>query len=161
MSPSLPPTLAERVGYLIARAHWVFHHRGQETLDEVGGGFSIKHFGAMSVLADEGPLSQQLLGERMAVDRSTMVTLIDDLERTGMVVRERNPSDRRAYALEATDEGRAWLERALAALLRTQDEILSPLDADERKQLTGLLQRLLLGQPTELVSNPPIEVRPR
>jgi DNA-binding MarR family transcriptional regulator len=160
MSPSLPPVLSERVGYLVARVHWVFHHRGQATLDSVGGGLSIKHFGALSVIADEGPLSQQLLGERMAVDRTTMVALIDDLERAGMVTRHRNPSDRRAYALEATDAGRAWERRALTALLEAQDEILAPLDDAERKQLTALLQRLLVGQPAELVANAPVEVRP-
>jgi DNA-binding MarR family transcriptional regulator len=160
MSPSLPPILAERVGYLVARVHWMFHHQGQATLDTVGGGLSIKHFGALSVIADEGPLSQQLLGERMQVDRTTMVAVIDDLERTGMVTRHRNPSDRRAYALEATDAGRAWEKSALTGLLAVQDEILSPLDDVERKQLTALLQRLLVGQPAELVANAPVEVRP-
>jgi DNA-binding MarR family transcriptional regulator len=160
MSPSLPPALAERVGFLVARAHWLFHDRVQDVLRATGEGLGIKHFGALSVIADEGPLSQQLLGDRMMVDRTTMVALIDDLERAGMVTRQRNPSDRRAYALEATDAGRAWERSALVGLLAVQDEILAPLDDAERKQLTALLQRLLVGQPAELVANAPVEVRP-
>src|SRR3954468_8841199 len=160
MTTSLPPALAERVGFLVARAHWLFHDGAQEVLSETGEGLGIKHFGALSVIADEGPLSQQLLGERMMVDRTTMVAVIDDLERTGMVTRHRNPSDRRAYALEATDAGRAWAKAALTDLLAVQDEILAPLDDAERKQLTALLQRLLVGQPAELVADAPVEVRP-
>src|SRR5688572_7426965 len=102
MSTSLPPALADRVGFLLARAHWLFHYAAQEVLAD-SDGLGIKHFGALSVIAAEGPLSQQLLGERMTVDRTTMVTVIDDLERARMVTRQRNLNDRRAYALEATD----------------------------------------------------------
>jgi DNA-binding MarR family transcriptional regulator len=160
MSPSLPPALAERIGFLVARAHWLFHDRAQEVLGGTDEGLAIKHFGALSVIADEGPLSQQLLGERMMVDRTTIVALIDDLERAGLVTRHRNPSDRRAYALEATPAGRAWEKRALAGLLAVQDEILAPLDADERAELIRLLQQLLVGQPAERVADSPIEVRP-
>lgn len=159
MSTSLPPALANRVGFLLARAHWLFHYRAQEVLAD-SEGLSIKHFGALSVIADEGPLSQQLLGERMMVDRTTMVTVIDDLERTGMVTRRRNPSDRRAYALEATAAGRAWQARAETELIAAQDELLGPLGDSERDQLRALLQKLLVSQPAELVPDSPVEVRP-
>ncbi len=153
--------MAERVGFLVARAHWIFHdQRPGRPRPKPAGRLAIKHFGALSVIADEGPLSQQQLGERMQVDRTTMVAVIDELERTGMVTRQRNPSDRRAYALEATAAGREWSEHALVKLLEVQDELLSPLDAREREQLTELLQRLLVGQPSELVADPPVEVRP-
>jgi DNA-binding MarR family transcriptional regulator len=157
---SLPPALADRIGFLVARTHWVFHERAQAVLAETGERLGIKHFGALSVIVDEGPLSQQLLGDRMMVDRTTMVNLIDDLERAGMVTRDRNPADRRAYALEATAAGRRWCQEAGVKLVAAQDEILAPLDDRERKQLLTLLQALLVGQPAELVADPPVEVRP-
>ena len=160
MSTTLPPSLAERVGFLVARAHWLFHDRAQAILAETGDSLGIKHFGALQVIADEGPLSQQLLGERMQVDRTTVVAVIDELEHAGMVTRYRNPNDRRAYALEATAAGREWSQRSLVNLLAAEDEILSPLDAREREQLTALLQRLLVGQSSELVADAPVEVRP-
>ena len=159
MSTPLPPSLSDRIGFLLARVHWLFHYRAQEVLGD-GEGLSIKHFAALSVIADEGPLSQQLLGARMAVDRTTMVTVIDELERAGMVTRRRNPNDRRAYALEATPAGRKWQARAAAELHAAQDELLAPLSAGERDELKTLLQRLLVGQPAELVADPPVEVRP-
>jgi DNA-binding MarR family transcriptional regulator len=161
MSTSLPPALADRIGFLLARAHGLFHAQADEVLGGEGAGLGIKHFGALSVIADEGPLSQQLLGERMMVDRTTIVAVIDDLERAGMVTRRRNTSDRRAYALEATSAGRAWQERALTGLLAAQDKLLAPLDDAERAQLMRLLQQLLVGQATELVADAPVEVRPR
>jgi DNA-binding MarR family transcriptional regulator len=38
-----------------------------------------------------GLLSQQVIGERLRIDRTTMVSLIDSLEQAGYVKRERNP----------------------------------------------------------------------
>jgi DNA-binding MarR family transcriptional regulator len=49
--------------------------------------------------SERGSLSQQAIGERLRIDRTTMVALIDDLERGGYVKRERNPHDRRAYVI--------------------------------------------------------------
>ena len=50
----------------------------------------------------------------MRVDRTTMVAIVDELEAAGFVDRQRNPEDRRAYALEATDAGRAGSRRSAA-----------------------------------------------
>ena len=95
----------------------------------------------------------------MRVDRTTIVAIVDGLERAGYVERQRNPSDRRAYALEATEPGRRWLERTRGDLLATQDRLLSALSPAERDQLLALLRRLLMSEAAELVADPPVEVR--
>ena len=56
-----------------------------------------------------------------------MVAVVDELEAAGFVERQRNPDDRRAYALEATAAGRAWLAEKRGALMAAQDELLSVL----------------------------------
>jgi DNA-binding MarR family transcriptional regulator len=154
---SLPPALAEMAGFLIAKAHAVFHDRASEVIGP--GTLGIKHFGCLSVIADEGRLSQQYLCTRMRVDRTTMVAVVDELEAAGFVNRRRNPVDRRAYALEATDEGRAWISEKRGALLEAQDELLSVLTDEERRELISSLQRLLVSQPPELVADASVEVR--
>ena len=156
---TLPPALAEMAGFLIAKAHAVFHDRASEVIGP--GQLGIKHFGCLTVIADEGPLSQQHLSARIRVDRTTIVAVVDELEAAGLVERQRNPDDRRAYALEATAAGRAWIAEKRGALLAAQDELLSVLGAEERRNLVSSLQRLLMSQPAELVANPPVEVRAR
>jgi DNA-binding MarR family transcriptional regulator len=156
---SLPPALAEMAGFLIAKAHVLFHERADRALGR--GELGIKHFGCLSVIADEGPLSQQVLCARMRVDRTTMVAVVDELEAAGLVERRRNPDDRRAYALEATDPGRAWIAEKRGALMAAQDELLSVLSEAERRRLVASLQRLLVAQAPELVADPPVEVRAR
>ena len=95
----------------------------------------------------------------MRVDRTTMVAIVDELEAAGLVDRQRNPEDRRAYALVATDAGREWLAEKRGALMAAQEDLLSVLSAAERRALISSLQRLLVSQPAELVPDTPVEVR--
>jgi len=55
----------------------------------------------------------------------------------------RDPRDRRRHIVELTDKGRAALERAEAGVEEVEEEILSALDEDERRQLRALLIKAL------------------
>ena len=106
-------------------------------------GIDGRHYGVLAVLSELGPVSQQALADVLAVDRSTMVAFVDELEAKGYVRRGRNPSDRRAYAIELTDEG-ASVQREAAVLLEAcEQHYLEPLTANERSALLGLLRRLV------------------
>ena len=107
-------------------------------------GLSVQLCGVLNLLA-EGPISQQELGEQLNIDRTTVVELIDDLEGQGIVVRRRNPADRRSYALHLTPKGRAAQKRAAAAFDAVADEYFSTLPAAERKALADMLRRLIDG----------------
>jgi DNA-binding MarR family transcriptional regulator len=137
---SLPAALSDRLGFLLGRAHLAHRSIAERALGELGVG--VKEFGALAVLVDEGPLSQQHLGERQGVDRTTMVAVIDGLERKGLVERRRNANDRRAYSLHATSTGRRLLPQAGEALTRAEDEFLAPIPSVDRPRLKALLRAL-------------------
>jgi DNA-binding MarR family transcriptional regulator len=139
-----PRCLSRRIGFLLARGHIDCVAMAGEVLEP---GLSGKHFGCMATIANEGPLSQQKLGDRLRVDRTTIVALVDELERRGLVARRRNPEDRRAYALEATREGQRWVKRSSAALARAESALLEGLEPAERDELVRLLQKLIYGAP--------------
>ncbi|MGA9373073.1 MAG: MarR family transcriptional regulator, partial [Solirubrobacterales bacterium] len=100
----IPVSLADQVGYLLSKAHLRVHVAANEALEPLV--LTVKHYGLLTLLVHEGPISQGRLGEVMRIDRTTMVALIDELERAGHVDRTRNPEDRRAYALVATASGK-------------------------------------------------------
>lgn len=129
------------MGFLLGRAHAAHRAVTGAALRELD--LSPKESGALSVLAESGAMSQQQLGERQGVDRTTMVALVDRLEASGMVERRRNAEDRRAYLLHPTAKGRRVLRRADEAERRAEDEFLAPLSARDRRQLKELLRRLL------------------
>jgi len=114
---------------------------GAETLAPLG--IDGRHYGVLAALTELGPVSQQTLTDLFAVDRSTMVGFVDELEEKGHVRRRRNPSDRRAYALELTASG-ATVERTATDLLAVcERHYLEPLSVAERRQLLALLGRLV------------------
>jgi DNA-binding MarR family transcriptional regulator len=154
----MPPSVRDRLGFLLAKNHLAFLRQVEAKLDP--GGLTGRHFGCLTVIANEGPMTQQRLGERMGVDRTTVVAIVDVLERQGFVERRRNPNDRRAYALQVTPQGARWLKQATEVVLESEGEYLAPLSTAERKQLIELLQRVLMSQPAELLAYPPVEVRP-
>ena len=141
--PGVLPVLAERIGYLFAKLHHRWVNASVSALGDAGLGLSALHFGSLAVLASAGPMSQQSLGDFIGKDRTTMVAIVDELEQEGLVERRRNPADRRAYALEVTGSGHRWLEQAGPLLGSCEDRMLATLDASEREQLLGLLQRVL------------------
>jgi DNA-binding MarR family transcriptional regulator len=97
----------------------------------------------LKMLAAVGPCSQQTLSDELRIDRSVMVAIADELESAGHVRRERNPEDRRAYAVTITASGRRALNRAEKTVPDFLDRTFAQLTAAERQQLTTLLGKLL------------------
>jgi DNA-binding MarR family transcriptional regulator len=81
----------------------------------------------------------------MNVDRTTMVALIDDLQRKGLVQRRQDPDDRRKNAVELTDAGHDTVRRAADAVERAERDFLGPLSAVEATQFKKNLHALLGG----------------
>lgn len=102
-----------------------------------------RQIGLVLVLRDEGSLQQQVLGEKLAMDRTTTMRLVGELEALGFVSREADPDDRRAYGVCLTPQGVKLAARLEADLRRAQDEVLAPLSAAEARTFHKLLRKLL------------------
>jgi MarR family transcriptional regulator, lower aerobic nicotinate degradation pathway regulator len=87
----------------------------------------------------QGPMSQQALCERVGVDPTKLVGLLNDLEGRQLVLRRRDPVDRRRHIVENSRDGEAQLDAALAAAAAIEDELLAALDGEQRAQLRELL----------------------
>ncbi|GAA4092674.1 MULTISPECIES: MarR family winged helix-turn-helix transcriptional regulator [Streptomyces] len=87
------------------------------------------------------------LAARLEVVPRAVTTLVDALEESGDVRRVPDPSNRRVIRIELTDAGRATLRSLRSARRGAAEEILAPLDADQREVLGGLLTALVDGSP--------------
>jgi MarR family transcriptional regulator, lower aerobic nicotinate degradation pathway regulator len=86
-------------------------------------------------------MSQVALGEALRIDRTAMVSLLDELEQRGYLVRQRHPRDGRAFLICPTQAGRDLQIAAVRILDEQQRRFLSPLSRDERRTLGALLKR--------------------
>jgi DNA-binding MarR family transcriptional regulator len=144
-APPLPRPLQDRLGAALTWAAENAREMADRALVPLG--LTVRHFGVMTFLrreneADGAVTSQQAIGERLRIDRTTMVALIDDLERAGYVKRDRNPDDRRAYVLTLTATGRRAQARAEKAIDSDARHFFGRLSERERQQLHRLLRRL-------------------
>jgi DNA-binding MarR family transcriptional regulator len=131
---------SRQTGFLLQRAHRRLRLAHGEALRHLDLG--IAHIAVMGLLAERGDLSQRQLIELMDADKSTMVYLIDQLEKQALAERRDNPQDRRAYAVHLTQLGRQRLAEAEEIVRRVEDRMLAPLSSSERKTLDDLLSRI-------------------
>jgi DNA-binding MarR family transcriptional regulator len=106
-------------------------------------GFRPGCIGVLRVVAAREPVSQREVSEALLLDPSDLVTLVDILERAGLVERRRDPADRRRYALEVTPRGQLAVVRLREINREANEELLAPLDERERAQLAELIGRVV------------------
>ena len=88
------------------------------------------------------PTSQQALIESVGVDPSKLVGLLNDLEDEGLIVRRRDPADRRRHIVELSAQGRADIAAAERAIAKVESMLFAGLDEKERVQLRRLLAKV-------------------
>jgi DNA-binding MarR family transcriptional regulator len=86
--------------------------------------------------------SQRGLADALGMHAPRLVDLIDELEDRGLVARDRDPDDRRNYAISLTDQGRRALTELAGVAREHELAITAALDDDERAQLLTLLRRV-------------------
>ncbi|WP_328396447.1 MarR family winged helix-turn-helix transcriptional regulator [Nocardia sp. NBC_00416] len=136
-----PQLAAERPDIALCRASTAVARAAEAAAHEQGLGVG-QHL-VLKMLDAVGPRSQQALGAELRIDRSVMVGIADELERSGYVRRERDPEDRRAYAVTLTAAGRRALTKAEKSVPGFLDRTFAALTPTERDQLTALLGKLL------------------
>lgn len=97
------------------------------------------HYRVLAALEDLGPASQATLGRRAELDRSDIVTTVDELESEALVERSPDPDDGRRKIVTITPAGRRHLRKLDDVVAGVQDELLARLSADERAELVRLL----------------------
>jgi DNA-binding MarR family transcriptional regulator len=87
-------------------------------------------------------LDQASAGEFTGSDKSTVVSLVDRMERRGLLARVNDRSDRRRRRLYLTEEGKALIARLIPVVDQLSDDILARLSDTERETLVPILLKL-------------------
>ncbi|MFF5298086.1 MarR family winged helix-turn-helix transcriptional regulator [Streptomyces sp. NPDC013161] len=144
VSPRKDFLIAERPGYLLHKAGLVLVEDVEKALGAVG--MRIRDFFVLAALAGGPELSQQDLSRLLNLDPTTVVTVIDEMERNAYVERRRNPADRRRYNLILTESGREALATADRVATEVESAFFGALSEDERGVLRKMLGTLMSGR---------------
>jgi DNA-binding MarR family transcriptional regulator len=93
----------------------------------------------LKLVERRGPVSQREIAEALLVDPSDLVAVLDILEDSGFLERQRDPGDRRRNAVVLTEKGRVATDRAMELAARAEDETLARLSDAQRIQLVELI----------------------
>lgn len=99
-------------------------------------------FGVLVVIDANPGLKQAELAKAVRLDRSTVVSTIDKLERRQLVQRKRVEDDRRTNALVLTDAGRDLLQQLLPKVEAHEKHLTEQLTPQELDSLIGLLAKV-------------------
>jgi DNA-binding MarR family transcriptional regulator len=99
-------------------------------------------FGVLTLIYSNESISQSAVARALGVERSTMVAVIDILEKRALVKRNPSPTDRRSNALILSEEGRALIEDALEKVIKSEEKTVEALSPEETVQLLSLLRKM-------------------
>jgi DNA-binding MarR family transcriptional regulator len=127
-------------GFLLKRLGFGFKEKAMGAFEPTG--LNPQHHAVLSLLEEGSCRQQGTLADRLGYDKSVMVGLLDDLEERGLILRKRDPDDRRRHLVSLTPAGKEALGELRAILKQVEKEFFAPLDANERRTLHELLLQL-------------------
>jgi DNA-binding MarR family transcriptional regulator len=100
--------------------------------------------GVLAVVEGAGqPLEPSVIAERLMVTTGSMTSLLDNLEKRGLIQRLRHPQDRRKLLIDITPDAQVIVNELLPALhARERDVIGAALTATEQRKLLNLLAKV-------------------
>lgn len=153
-----PPAHSGSVSFLLSQVGAYCAAVFAETLAPYG--ITPRAYGVISNLDAAGTMTQQQLADSLGIHRNNMVGLIDDLEASGWVRRERSQRDRRAFNVRLTPEG-ADVTRAVGRLLPGLDDAVAEgLSRRDRERLAVLLAAIADARGLRRGVHPSLRSRP-
>ena len=141
MPPAASFILDEQVQHLLRRAHQRASAIFLSVLADAQ--LTPTQFFALARLHETGKLSQNRLGRLAAMDPATIQGVIRRLQERGFIERLPDPNDRRRMVLSLSPLGRETVAALLADAESIGEEILSPLDPEQRRTFLSLLKKLV------------------
>jgi MarR family transcriptional regulator for hemolysin len=141
-------TVPQPIGRQLALTAKRVAHAFNAALAEAGG--SLPTWLVLTMLVHGEWASQHAIARALGIEGPTLTRHLDVLEQSGLVVRRRDATDRRAIHVEATEAGRALHAQLLRAAIAFDRRLRAGFDDEELAQLRSFLARLEanLGEPS-------------
>ena len=153
VGPGLPASVlgnssgpSQWTGFLLHRAHQAAKVLYETHLAELS--LQPHQVGILQLLASNGPMVQARLGDKLQIDKATIVPNLNKLESSGLVVRRTHHEDNRAFVVYLLPAGLQMLKRAEKVNRLVSGRLLAALSTAEKEQLHLLLSKLVSSQPT-------------
>ena len=128
------------VGFTLSQLGFATSSRFSQTVGTLG--LEPRHFALLRAAQSKDGQSQQSVADRLQIPPSTMVSLVDHMEKKGWLERRPHSTDRRTRLLHVTPRGKQVLDEAMRLGDQLEQQYCAGLSGAERDQLLGLLRRV-------------------
>src|SRR5690606_28331032 len=128
------------IGYALRRAQLSAFEDLIHALEEVD--LRPAYFTVLYVISENPGLNQSEISTALGIQRTNFVTMVDNLESQGLIVRQPAKRDRRSHALHLTIKGTAVFNRARDLHDEHEARLMEKLGSNGREQLLPLLWRI-------------------
>lgn len=103
---------------------------------------TASQFGVLEALYHLGSLNQRSLAEKLLKSGGNITMVIDNLEKSDLVVRKRDPKDRRSIQIYLTDKGKKLIKRFFPEHLERIMEIFNSISEKDKTELSRICKQL-------------------
>lgn len=143
MLSGLPPEHAELYGAVMR----LIHQQGRCMARLIAHrGVHFRQVGCLQYLKENSGANQTELAARMHIEPATMSSMLQRMERAGLVRRRRGEEDAREVLVSITDEGGGVLRVAEKTMRDFLTDTLKPFSPEECATFTALVDKLVRSQ---------------
>jgi DNA-binding MarR family transcriptional regulator len=140
-SPDASPILPDNIGFHIRIVQMRIFREFYRVFE--GSGVTPGMHTVLAIIRDNPGMRQRTLAELLMVREPNMTRMIQGLQASGLISRDIDKTDRRAFHLVLTDKGRGLMQSVQNRLDALESKLLGGLDAHERVNLRDYLDRIL------------------
>ena len=137
---------ASSVGFLIKRCGVLMTQIAERSFEAQP--ISFTQWVVLMTLSARAHASPTELSVHMGYDMGALTRVVDELQRDGLVRRDRSEQDRRAVEIAITPEGRRVSNAGKRVVVDLLNQLVGPYSVQEVEALIGLLQRFLTQMQT-------------
>ncbi|ALG91489.1 MULTISPECIES: MarR family winged helix-turn-helix transcriptional regulator [Actibacterium] len=153
-----PPTIEDiyrSPGHLIRRCQQISASVFADELGEFG--LTPVQYASLLAIRDRPDIDQRSLGRMIAIDRSTIGTVMKGLEDRELITRTTPPNNLRIKVMRVTERGETLLIKSVNAIANVQKRLLAPLCPEDQKTLLRLLSQVVDVNNSQ--SRAPLEIK--
>jgi DNA-binding MarR family transcriptional regulator len=145
--PQIPRGIEQRPALLLVKLGNEVAARAEDPL--AGLGLSGRQYMALAILSSDEPASQLELARLCGLLPAQIVPVVDELQRRGLVERQRDESDRRRSVVRATAKGVALLGQADELARSIEDALFADVAPGAREEFAGIMRAALARARTD------------